>query len=195
MYRLARDRPIEDIFAEHGLDASAGTEIVADLVEFGYALNERELLDTPFRPKRKRNPTRFSDGSFPVFYSSLDSDTAEAEVRHWTPTFMGRPGRPRTAYFRLFRCTFEGLEKDLRPHIGAWPNLVHDSDYTFCNQVGAEAVELGLDGLVTWSARRAQGANLPVFSRPSLRDPETGGLIALTYDPATGSVSVRPASE
>ena len=193
MYRLARDRPTEEILAEHQLDPLAGDDIAADLVEFGYVVNERELLDTPFRPKRNRKPTRFSDGSFPVFYSSLSSETAEAEVRHWAPTVMGRPRQPRTTYYWLFRCTFEGVEKDLRPQIQTWSDLVHGGDYTLCNQLGAEAVELGLDGLVTWSARRRQGMNLPVFSRRSLRGPETEGLMALTYDPATGSVWLRPA--
>ena len=143
VYRLARDRPTEEILAEHQLDPSAGDDIAADLVEFGYVVDERELLDTPFRPKRKRKPTRFSDGSFPVFYSSLSSETAEAEVRHWAPTVMGRPRQPRTTYYWLFRCTFEGVEKDLRPQIQTWPDLVHDDDYTLCNRLGAEAVELG----------------------------------------------------
>ena len=192
MYRLARDRPTEEILAEHQLDPLAGDDIAADLVEFGYVVNERELLDTPFRPKRNRKPTRFSDGSFPVFYSSLDSETAEAEVRHWAPTVMGRPRQPRTTYYWLFRCTFEGDEKDLRPQIGTWPHLIHKSDYTFCNQLGAEAVQLKVDGLVTCSARRPQGTNLPVFSRRALRNPMTVRAVALTYDPATGSVSIRP---
>jgi len=191
VYRLARDRPMEEVLAELQLDATAGDDIATDLAAFGYAVNERELLDTPFRPKRKRKPTRFSDGSFPVFYSSLDSETAEAEVRHWAPTFMGSPPQPRTVYQWLFRCTFEGDEKDLRPQIRTWPHLIHKSDYTFCNRLGAEAVQLRVDALVTWSARRPQGVNLPVFSRRALRNPGTLRLVAITFDPATGSVSIR----
>ncbi len=50
-----------------------------------------ELCDAPFRPKlrlqRNAFPERFSDGSFAVFYSSLDPKTAEAEVRHWFTKF------------------------------------------------------------------------------------------------------------
>ena len=191
MYRLARDRPLEEVLDEHALDPSAGADIAADLLEFGYALDERELLETPFRTKRTRQPTRFSDGSIPVFYSSLDPETAEEEVKYWAPAFMGSPPHPRTAYRWLFRCTFEGDEKDLRPQIGTWPHLVHKSDYTFCNQLGTEAVRLKVAGLVTWSARRRRGVNLPVFSRHALRDPGMLRLVAITYDPATGSVSIR----
>lgn len=182
---------MEEVLAELQLDASAGADIAADLAAFGYAVNEQELLDTPFRPKRNRKPTRFSDGSFPVFYSSLDPETAEEEVRYWAPTFMGSPPRLRTVYRWLFRCTFEGVEKDLRPQIRTWPHLIHKSNYTFCNQLGAEAVRLKVDGLVTRSARRRRGVNLPVFSRRALRDPGMVRLVAITYDPATGAVSVR----
>ncbi len=195
MYRLARDGPMEEVLAEHQLDPSAGDDIAADFIEFGYVVNERELLDTPFRPKRNRKPTRFSDGSFPVFYSSLDSETAEAEVRHWARTFLGDPEQPRTTYRWLFRCSFDGVEKDVRPQIGTWPDLVHTSDYAFCNRLGAEAVRLRLDGLVTWSARRARGVNVPVFSRKSLSNPDKVRLVTVTYNPATDSVSVQPASQ
>lgn len=190
VYRLAHDRPLQDLFAEHGLDKVSGDEANRLLVEFGYRVDGDAVLDNPFR--RRRSPkSRFSDGSFPVFYSALDSATAEAEVRHRAPTYLGGVGKPRTAYYWLFRCVFEGVEKDLRPQIGTWPHLIHKRDYTFCNQLGAEAVELKVDGLVTWSARRRRGVNLPVFSRRALRDPGTIRLVAITYDPAAGSVSIR----
>ena len=193
VYRLARDRSTAEFLAENQIDTLAGDGLGALLVEHGYVVDEHDLLEPPFRPSRNRKPTRFSDGSFPVFYSALDSETAEAEVRHWAPTFLGGAGRRATAYYWLFRCTFEGVEKDLRPQIGTWPDLVHDSDYAFCNRLGAEAVGLGLDGLVTWSVRHAEGVNIPVLSRVSLSDPEAMRLVAITYDPATNSVLIRPA--
>lgn len=191
VYRLARDRPAEDFLAENQFDKFAGDGLAELLAEYGY-VDGQQWLDGPFRAKRNRKPTRFSDGKFPVYYSSLDSETAEAEVTHWAPTFLGGAGRVVIAYYWLFRCIFEGVEKDLRPQKGRWPDLVHHSDYTFCNRLGAKAVELGLDGLVTYSARRAHGVNLPIFSRRSLSDPGMVRLVAVTYDPTAGSVSIRP---
>lgn len=150
-----------------------------------------ELCDAPFRPKRRlRRRTRYSDGTFPVFYSSLKPETAEAEVGHWLPVVMGRPRTARTMYYRRLECTFSGREKDLRAKVSEWPDLVHEADYAFCNRIGAEAQELKLDGVLVPSARFA-GANLPVFRREAISDGELGGAVTMTYDPASGEVSVQ----
>ncbi len=147
------------------------------------------LLDKPFRRKAKFK-TRFSDGSFPVFYGALAAGTAEAEVAyHFGNGYAGKPQGKRTAYYRGFRCTFAGLEKDLRSKARDWPDLVHDSDYSFCNRLGAEARERGIDGLVVPSARH-DGANMPIFARRALSDPELGAIVAMTYSPDTGEVSI-----
>ena len=83
---------------------------------------------------------------------------------------------------------FDGVEKDLRPKVEEWPDLVHDSDYSFCNQIGAEARRLEIDGLVTWSARH-EGANVPIFMPRAVSDPELEGVVAMTYDPDTDNVT------
>ena len=80
---------------------------------------------------------------------SLDSATAEAEIRYWLPHYSGRPRRARTLYYQGFSCIFDGTEKDLRPKIVDWPDLVHNNDHSFCNRLGAEAKRLEIDGLVT----------------------------------------------
>ena len=75
---------------------------------------------------------------------------------------------------------FDGVEKDLRPKVREWPDLVHDRDYSFCNQLGAEARALGIDGLVVPSARH-EGANMPIFARRALSDPQLADIVAVTY--------------
>ena len=181
--------------AELGLDPQSSNELRELLAASDQGTDLDELLDGPFRLKRRlRHRTRFSDGSFPVFYGSLDSATAEAEMRYWFPRYGGRPQHSRTAYYRRFSCTFDGVEKDLRAKISDWPDLVHDNDYTFCNQLGAEARRLEVDGLVTLSARY-EGANLPVFTRQAVSDPELEGGVAMTYHPETGRVTVVSQSD
>ena len=157
-----------------------------------------ELCEAPFRPKpmmrRLGNASRFSDGSFQVFYSSTEAETAEAEIQHlFRRAFAGRPKSPRTAYYARFACDFDGLVKDLRPKEAQWPKLVHDNDYRFCNKLGAEAVELGLAGLLTPSVRRKTGTNLPVFTRKAISNPGDYILMAVTYDPGAGKVSLSAA--
>lgn len=149
VYRLAQDSGATRFFEQSGLDRVAVDELLALLAEFGYDLDAVDFLDRPFRPKRARGGPRFSNGSFPVFCSSLDPETTLAEVKHWAPRTLGAAGRRVTASYWQFHCTFDGLEVDLRPQIALWPNRIHDSDYTFCNRIGAAAVRDGLDGLVT----------------------------------------------
>ena len=197
IYRLAP--PWNDQFlAELKLDASSEQELRALLVAAGYETSPEELCDAPFRPKRRLGrimATRYSDGSYPVFYSSLEPKTAEVEVEYWfRKGFAGRPKSQRSAYYQRFTCLFEGEEKDLRDKQSEWPELVHDSDYTFCNRIGAEAVRLELDGLVVPSARRENGSNLPVFKRPAIRDPESQDVIKITLDPRTGETATASVS-
>ena len=188
MASIAQDDRFND---ELGLDREALRELLELLAEAGGGEALDELLDGPFRPKRDRSPSRFSDGSFPVLYTSLEAETAEAESRNSFPKRIGSPTEQRVAYFSLFSCTFDGAEIDLRPKIADWPDLIHDDDYSFCNRIGAEAKRLELDGLVTWSVRRKVGANVPVFSRKAVSHPKPEGLVAMTYNPDTGKVSVR----
>ncbi len=191
MFRFASLFKSDDTIAQLGFDSQERKELISCLAEHHLTDDLDPLLDTPFKQKSRSNPTRFSDGTFPVFYSSLDSKTAAAETKHWVPERLGRPSEPRTIYYRQFSVHFDGTEMDLRSKVGEWPKLIHDNDYYFCQQIGAEARQLDLDALVTWSARRNEGTNLPVFSRHAISQPRQEGLVAMTYDPATGEVLVR----
>ncbi len=190
VYRLAtipRDKFLNGL----EFDAQSNAELREMLAEAGYSLGLNELLDGPFRPKRHlRKQTRFSDGSFPVFYSSLDVQTSEVEVCNWFLCFCGEPKSERPAYYQRFSCTFDGVEKDLRSKLADWPDLIDGSNYALCNQLGAEALQSGVDGLVAPSARRSNGANLPVFVRRAIGDPELGDLVSLTLNPDTGKVNL-----
>lgn len=187
VFRLAVADEDKDLLAELGFDASGVREILAMLAAAGLASSPEELCDAPFKAKRVyRRRTRFSDGSFPVFYSSLSADTAEAELCYWLPRYLGRPNGRRTAYYQRSSCSFVGTEKDLRRKSADWPELVAD-DYTFCNRLGADARRQQLDGLVTPSARHS-GANQPVFQRRALSDPQPEGLVALTHDPTADEI-------
>ena len=182
VYRFA-SLQADDFLTSLGLDAQSEREMEELLDAAGYRPDVEELCDAPFRLKRRfRRPSRFSDGSFPVFYSALEFATAEAEVQHWFRVFAGTPGHPLTAYYQRLCCTFDSFEKDLHPNQADWPELVHDHDYAFCNGLGAEAIRSELDGLVSPSARRHGGANMPIFRRQAIRNPQSQGLAAITYN-------------
>ena len=197
VFRLSRVSANDNQFLTSlNLDPEARDELLNILSGSVSWDSNRELLDGPFRPRAKlRNRTRFSDGSFPVFYSALASETAETEMAYrFRNAYAGKPQSKRTAYYQGFRCTFEGLERDLRSKAPDWPELVHDSDYSFCNRLGAEARDRAIDGLVVPSARH-EGANMPIFTRQAVSDPELEGMVAITFSPDTGEVSVDPLSQ
>ena len=189
--RISIDHSVDGLLDELQLDSIDAEELRNILIESSGSSTAENLLDDPFRPKAEPGlQSRFSDGSFPVFYSSMDKATAEAELKYWFPRYMGPGSRRRTAYYRIFTCTFKGLEKDLRSATEEWPELLHNSDYTFCNKLGVEAVNIGLDGLVTYSVRNLNGVNLPVFSRKALSNPLPLAFLEMTYDPETGEVTL-----
>ena len=190
MFRLAY-HAATDLLAELALDSQAEDELWESLAAAAATASAEELCDAPFRPRQRlRRRTRFSDGSFPVFYSSLDPATAEAEVCHWFRSRAGRPQGTRLAYYQGLSCRFRGQEGDLRAKMDEWPDLKHDSDYTFCNALGREAHQMGIDGLVVPSVRH-DGDNLPVFSREAISGAELNDVVVVIYDPDSGEVGVQ----
>ena len=172
---------------DNRFDQQRSAELIDLLRETGTRDSLEELLEDPFRPKRRlqSRSTRFSDGSFTVFYGSLELETAETEVRHHMCNgFSGKPDRRRVAWFQCFRCHFDGYVKDLRTKQEEWPDLTHKNDYGFCNKLGAEAKETSLDGLLAPSARRNGGTNLPVFARSALSDPRDLEPVQVSCDPS-----------
>ena len=185
----------EDFLQTEGLDPEQTGEMAALVRDRGIRDRLQECCDQPFRLKWRLSgtsprATRFSDGTFPVFYSSLEIETAKTEMRRWFPIRIGRPKVPRTQFMVCFSCSFRGQAKDLRRKLDEWPELVSD-DYGFCNRLGREAVDTGLDGIVAPSARCPRGANVPVFRRLAIRDPELLETVAVTYDPATNRVTIK----
>ncbi len=184
VFRLASIADHVDSLNKLGLDAQSNREMRELLQNTGYWQSPNELFLIPFR-QRQRWATRFSDRSFPVLYCSLEPDTAKTEVQHWFAKFSGRPSCQRSAYYRQLSCSFAGTTKDLRPKLAAWPDLIHPDDYAFCNQLGAEAIQLKLDGLLTPSARRPNGTNLPIFRSQAIASAKVDkdDLITITAGP------------
>ena len=192
IFRLARAWSFEHFIVKEGYDSKSAAELMELMGSTASGELRRVFLDAPFKTKprlaKAGDSSRFSDGSFSVFYAALEADTAEAEIRYWRSK---RSTHPRTAYYTRFVCDFSGQTKDLRPMRAKWRELTHDSDYRFCNALGAEAKVSDLDGLLTPSARRDTGTNLPVFRRQAIDNPVVEAHVAVTLDPSTGDVSTR----
>jgi hypothetical protein len=197
VFRFANVADFEDMLGAMGFDAEDTEEILEFLGETRDEFERARLLDAPFAPKpqleaRKITPTRFSDGSLRVFYSSLEARTAEREVAHWyAGAALG--SSQRVAYYRRLRCRFRGAAVDLRAKVSDWPFLIDDGedDLSRCRALAREGVELNVAGFLTPSPRRASGTNVPVFQKLALSEPELLGVAALSRHPSTGEVMVR----
>ena len=198
LIRLASFSNFSEFLLQQGLDEEGIGEAVRFLDSRGIATQSEDLVDRAFKPKSRLakfgHATRFSDGSFPVLYGSMEASTAEAEVKHWfSKQVSGKPARARKAWYMRFTYRFNGSLKDLRPKQTEWPDLMHDTNYEFCNQLGAEAMAMGLDGLLAPSARNANGTNLPAFARQAVSNFREGEFIAITHYPKTGETSLHEA--
>lgn len=192
LVRLASRRDVDQFFENQEIGGLHVGQVMEFLDSRGVATKAEDVADQIFKSKprlaKTKYKTRFSDGSFPVLYGSIEAQTAEMEVRHWFSKHVGVPAYARTAHYMRFTYRFRGDVKDLRKV--RWPSLTDDNGYEFCNKLGAEAVASGLDGLLTTSARSKGGTNLPAFTRGAIGDFSGGEPVAITYDPRTGQTTM-----
>lgn len=192
LHRLAVQPQFSEALDEDTLEAEDSNEMIALVAKRLIATVEERLCDAPFEVASPPI-SRYSDGTIPVFYGSLESKTAESEVKHRLLIRISvYPSALHTAYYVRFRCLFSGRVKDLRGMENDWPGLMHDSDYEFCNSLGLVAKEAGLDGLLVPSVRCVGGTNLPVFSRTALDAPFKTEIIKFTYNPETDDIEAVP---
>jgi hypothetical protein len=200
VFRYAIPRADLETLRRMGIDLDGVTEMLALIRRDVAADNLAELVDGSFRSWNVDGPpygepTRFSDGTWPVCYTALEEVAAREEiVYHRGRSLFERADAARTAYYRLIEMDFNGTTVDLRPFARDWPALVDPDDYTFCNSLGREAVTLALSALLAPSVRYPGGTNVPVFRRETLHRPRQLSTAAFTVDPETGAVTVALAA-
>lgn len=117
--------------------------------------------------------SRFSDGSFPVWYGSLDSLTSIYETtNHMIKSEMSIKQdeevivRERTIYDVFCR----GVLIDLTRKKKYYPELVSEN-YQTTQQIGKQLSQQGYPGLLSPSARYHSGINVNIFKQEILNDP------------------------
>lgn len=112
--------------------------------------------------------SRFSDGSWGVYYAAKERATAIAETVHHREVFLARTHEPPTQLeMRCYLADVRGRFHDVRR---GWPE-VHDADSHAASQALARTLrESDSNGLVYASVRRRGGQCVAVF-RPDLVAP------------------------
>jgi len=116
-------------------------------------------------------PSRFSDGSYGVYYAAADEATAIAESAYHRGRFLRDAGFPDERLdMRVYRARISGRYDDLRARPLADP--VYDPQSYAASQVHAAPVYIAdeLDGIVATSVRRPAGQCIAAFRPRRVRD-------------------------
>lgn len=136
--------------------------------------------------------SRYGDGTFPVWYGSLELETTIHEtVYHMVRDIENVAGvnevvmRERAVYTvacQALLLNLEGKEK-------TYPNLVANS-YAYTQEIGRRLHREGHPGLLSPSAR-CQGMNAVILNEKVLSDPLNHCYLLYRYDPTQRRVEVE----
>lgn len=175
--------------------------------------SHQPIIDRPFEdaqwfsaigwPFKNWQASRFSDGSFGVWYGSESVETTVHEsAHHWYHGLLRDAGFEQMAVIaerRVYWVACHAALLDLRPAVAHDPDLLHPTDYRLCQRVGARIHREGHPGLLTPSVRRPAGENLAIFNPAVLSNPRyhgqltyrlEGGQIVVEREPGTPWISL-----
>ena len=141
--------------------------------------------------------SRYSDGSYGVWYGARTLETSIREtVHHFRRDTLASEiaARSRTPIYqerRVHRVHSSAMLVDLRPLCAGEPRLLAPDDYSYCQSLGAQLRHAALPGLQSLSARHAGGEVAAVFLRDALSDPRDVCYLTYVLDPGSGRVDVE----
>jgi RES domain-containing protein len=133
--------------------------------------------------------SRFSDGSYGVYYAAHSLATAVAEVSHHRAVFLRRTAEPAIDLdMRLIAANVEAALHDLstpasaQPAERAWASVLDPDDYGPSQRLGIALRRAGSWGIRYPSVRDAEGECVAVFRPRALRHARSALHIALHWD-------------
>lgn len=143
------------------------------------------IIDRPFEdaawfnaitwPFRHWQSSRFSDGSYGVWYGSESVETTVCEsAYHWVRGLLSDAGFERETVIaerKVYSVACSAALLDFRKVTTGYTDLLHPSDYAFTQSIGARIHREGHPGLLIQSVRRPDGENIAIFNAGVLSDP------------------------
>jgi len=151
------------------------------------------IIDRPFEdakwfsaiiwPFKHWQASRFSDGTYGVWYGSDSIETTVYEsAYHWYRGLLSDADFDRMTVIaerKVYSVACNAALLDFRKAADDHPDLLHPSNYAFCQSVGARIHREGHPGLLTQSVRRPSGENMAIFNADVLSNPRQN--CELTY--------------
>lgn len=151
------------------------------------------VIDRPFEdarwfsaiawPFRNWQASRFSDGSFGVWYGGDSVETTVYEsAYHWYRGLLCDAGFETERVIgerKVYAVACDAAILDFRQAAKDFPGLVHKTDYSYPQSVGARIHREGHPGLLIPSVRRPEGENYAIFNPGVLSNPRMN--CQLTY--------------
>ena len=126
-------------------------------------------------PFKHWQASRFSDGAFGIWYGCDSAETSVYETAyHWFSGFLTDAGFEKAKVIgerKLYEVACDAALVDLRPLTAKQSGLIHKTDYSYTQSVGARLHREGHPGLVTASVRHAAGQNYVVLNPDVLSNP------------------------
>jgi hypothetical protein len=108
--------------------------------------------------------SRFSDGSFGVYYAARELPTAIAETAfHMGRFYASTADPPHAEAMRVLMGRLDANFHDLRSDLPRWTSALHPEDYTASRILGRRLRQSGSNGIVYPSVRRAGGQCVGAF--------------------------------
>jgi len=126
-------------------------------------------------PFKNWQASRFSDGSYGVWYGcdSVEA-TAYESAHHWYRGVISDAGFEKAIVVserKLYFVECDAALLDFRQVALKYPDLMHKTDYTYCQSIGARIHREGHPGLLTSSVRYKDGESYVVFNPAVLSNP------------------------
>ena len=176
------EQRLTDVFARVAQELFSGTV-------YRVTSANAEALAASMNGGRWSPPSNHEPG-FPVLYTSLDQDGAIAEVASYLSLLSPLPRKPLVVHaIRITTSKTVTLELSDLEEMGIDPDLYSSRNYSRTQEIGAAAHFMGLDALITPSARW-DCQNLTVFTNRHAMEEELSVVSSEEFDWIERSIAI-----
>ncbi|MFA5983693.1 MAG: RES family NAD+ phosphorylase [Methylococcaceae bacterium] len=130
--------------------------------------------------------SRFTDGSYGVYYAARDIKTAIAETKFHRARFLAATKQPPIQIdMRSYASDLKAELHDIRQLQPDWPELYHNDQYGQAQALAKELRNLGSNGIVYDSVRDPVGECVAIFKPKALAPVKQGGHYCYVWDGKT----------